>query len=130
MAAAPPAAAYCRPRGPSGTLVYDRAEMIDTPRPGGTPLPEDPPVPDIVLYSRPACDLCDETRRILEALLAERAASALSTPRLVERDIETDPAWQRAYFTTIPVVEFAGRRLELATSAAKLRALLHDVLDA
>ena len=71
MAAAPPAAAYCRPRGPSGTLVYDRAEMIDTPRPGGTPLPEDPPVPDIVLYSRPACGLCDETRHILEALLAD-----------------------------------------------------------
>jgi Glutaredoxin-like domain (DUF836) len=104
--------------------------MIDTPRPGGGPLHEDAPVPDLVLYSRPACDICDETRRILKALLAERAAFAVPTPKLVERDIDTDPGWQRAYFTSIPVVEFAGRRLELVTSAAKLRALLHDVLDA
>ena len=104
--------------------------MIDTPRAGDPPRPEEAPVPDVVLYSRPACGLCDETRRALQALLAERAASGLPTPRLLERDIDTDPAWQRAYFTSIPVVELAGRRLELATSAARLRALLHDVLDA
>ena len=51
-------------------------------------------------------------------------------PTLVERDIETDPAWERAFFSTIPVVELGDRRLELATSAAKLRRLLTDVLDA
>jgi hypothetical protein len=104
--------------------------MIDTPHSGDTPLPDEQPVPDLLLYTRPACDLCDETRRILKGLLAERAAFAVPTPRLVERNIDEDPAWQRANFTAIPVVEFAGRRMELATSAAKLRALLHDVLDA
>lgn len=129
MAAAPPAAASLSP-GRNGTLVYDRAEMIETPRPGDHPLPEDVPVPDIVLYARPACDLCDETRRILQALIAERATVALPTPRLLERDIDADPEWQRAFFATIPVVELAGRRIEIATSAARLRALLHDVLDA
>jgi len=88
------------------------------------------PLPDLILYSRPACDLCNEARSILKALLAERAAFALPTPALIERDIETDPAWERAYFTKIPVVEFGDQRLELATSAAKLRRLLGDVLDA
>ena len=87
------------------------------------------PLPDLILYARPACDLCNDTRSILTALLAERRAFALPTPALVERDIESDPAWERAYFTIIPVVEFGDRRLELATSAAKLRRLLGDVLD-
>jgi hypothetical protein len=45
-------------------------------------------------------------------------------------DIDTDPAWQRAYFASIPVVELGDRRLELATSAARLRRLFSDVLDA
>jgi glutaredoxin len=87
------------------------------------------PVPDLVLYTRPACDLCTEARAVLTALLAERAAFALPTPQLVERDIETDPDWERAYFTSIPVVEFAGQRLDLVTSATRLRRLLIDVLD-
>ena len=51
-------------------------------------------------------------------------------PALVERDIETDPDWERAYFPSIPVVVLGDRRLEFATSPAKLRRLLADVLDA
>ena len=117
MAVAPPATACCC-RSPNGTLVYDRDEMADT------------PLPELILYARPACDLCNETRAILQGLIAERRAFALPTPALVERDIESDPAWERRYFTTIPVVEFGGRRIELATSAAKLRRLFADVLDA
>ncbi len=90
----------------------------------------DVPLPDLVLYGRPGCGLCDETRSILRALQEQRARAGLSVPALVERDIETDPAWERAFFSAIPVVELGDRRLELATSAAKLRRLLTDVLDA
>ena len=90
----------------------------------------DAPLPDLVLYGRPGCGLCDETRTILTALLDERQRAGLATPALEERDIETDPAWQRAFFASIPVVELGDRRLELATSAAKLRRLMADVLDA
>jgi len=88
------------------------------------------PLPDLVLYGRPGCGLCEEARALLDAILESRARAGLPTPHLQERDIETDPAWQRAYFATIPVVELGDRRLELATSAAKLRRLLADVLDA
>jgi hypothetical protein len=88
------------------------------------------PLPDLILYGRPDCGLCDEARTLLLALLAEREAAGLPRPLLREIDIESDPAAERAFFASIPVVELAGRRLETVTSAAKLRRLLADVLDA
>ena len=90
----------------------------------------DAPLPDLVLYGRPGCGLCDETRTILLALQEQRARAGLAVPILVERDIDADPAWERAYFASIPVVELGDQRLELVTSASKLRRLLTDVLDA
>lgn len=88
-----------------------------------------PPLPDLVLYGRAGCHLCDEARVILHALLAERAVRGRPPIRLLERDIESDPELHRRFLTTIPVVELGERRLELATSAARLRRLLEDVLD-
>jgi hypothetical protein len=87
------------------------------------------PLPDLFLYGRPGCQLCDETRELLTGLLDARDRAGLRVPELVERNIETDPAWQRAFLDTIPVVELDGRRLELATSAGRIRRLLSDVLD-
>lgn len=88
-----------------------------------------PPLPDLILYARPGCSLCDETRAALGTLLADRAARGVPVPRLVERDIDTDAEWQRQFAFTIPVVELGQRRLELATSPARLRRLLADGLD-
>jgi hypothetical protein len=88
------------------------------------------PLPDLILYGRPDCALCDEARDLLRALLAERAAAGLPTPALQDIDIDADPGLEREFFATIPVVELGGRRLETVTSAAKLRRLLTDVLDA
>jgi len=87
------------------------------------------PFPDLVLYTRPGCHLCDEARAIVQGLLEDRAARGRRTAAIRERDISTDPDWERQFFATIPVVELGGRRLELATSPAKLRRFLDDVLD-
>ena len=87
-----------------------------------------PPLPDLVLYGRADCGLCDEARDLVRLVLAERATRGQPVPTLIERDIEDDPAWQRAYFATIPVLELGERRLELVTSLAKVRRLLSDVL--
>ena len=117
MAVAPPCDGLLSSRAsakPSPTIPFEMAVT---------------PLPDLVLYSRPGCGLCDETRDLLTALLAERASADLVRPTLVERDIESDPALERAYFASIPVVELGDRRLELATSLAKLRGLLAAVLD-
>ena len=117
MAAAPPCGGLFPYPGPDAGSPYNPSAM------SGTPLP------DLILYGRADCGLCDEARELLRALLDERAASGLPTPTLQERDIDADPTLQRAFFATIPVVELGDRRLETVTSAAKLRRLLTEVLD-
>jgi Glutaredoxin-like domain (DUF836) len=90
------------------------------------------PLPDLYLYlyGRPGCHLCDDARSMLEAILDERSAGGLPIPTVVERDLESDPAWARAFLATIPVIELGGQRLELITSPARIRRLLADTLDA
>ena len=89
----------------------------------------DPSLPDLIMYGRADCGLCAEARSMIVALLDDRVAHGLPIPAVVERDIDTDPAWQRAFFATIPVVDLGERRLETVTSLAKLRRLLADGLD-
>lgn len=86
-------------------------------------------LPDVVLYSRPGCWLCDEARANVIALLAQRESAGRPVPRFIERDITTNPDWEHAFSLTIPVVELGDRRVELATSVAAVRALLANVLD-
>ncbi len=88
------------------------------------------PSPVLVLYSKPGCGLCVETRQIVAALLAERTATGRLTPVLEERDITTNDAWEREFFLEIPVLEIGERRLPLATSMARIRRFLADSLDA
>ncbi len=87
------------------------------------------PLPELVLYTRAGCHLCDEARAIVQGLLEDRAARALPIAALAERDITTNPDWERQLFDRIPVLELRGRRLELAVSPAKVRAFLADALD-
>lgn len=86
-------------------------------------------VPELFLYTREGCHLCDEARATVQALLEERAAAGRRTAAIRERDITTNEDWERRFFTSIPVVEVGGHRLELATSARALRRLLDDALD-
>jgi hypothetical protein len=90
---------------------------------------EQTPLPDLFMYGRPGCHLCDDSRALVTAIIDERRRAALPVPTIVERDITTDREWERSFLTTIPVLELGGRRLELALSAAKIRRLLADVLD-
>jgi len=99
--------------GPAQGLDYNREAM-----------------PELVLYARPGCHLCVETRAALHAILAERRRHGLPAPGLVERDISTNPEWERAWFAEIPVVEVGDRRLTLATSPLRLRRFLDDALCA
>ncbi|HEY3163519.1 MAG TPA: glutaredoxin family protein [Candidatus Limnocylindrales bacterium] len=88
------------------------------------------PLPELVLYTRDGCHLCDEARAIVQGLLEDRAARGRRTAAIRERDIASDTELERRFFATIPVLELDGRRLELATSPAKVRRFLDDALDA
>lgn len=87
------------------------------------------PLPDLYLYHRTGCHLCDDARATLGMLLADRGSRDLPVPAIVERDIDADDGWHRRYAVTIPVVALGDRELELATSPVALRRLLEDVLD-
>ena len=87
------------------------------------------PLPDLILYGRAGCHLCDDARATLGLLLADREARGSAVPAIVECDIDTNEDWQRRYAFTIPVVALGDRELELATSPAALRRLLETVLD-
>jgi glutaredoxin len=88
------------------------------------------PLPELRLYTRPGCHLCEEARDAIQSALEDRAARGLPIPPVVEVDIEADPELHRQYLERIPVVEIDGRRLELLVTAGKLRRMLADVLDA
>jgi glutaredoxin-like protein DUF836 len=88
-----------------------------------------PPLPDLILYTRPGCHLCDEARSAIESVLADRRARGLPVPIVIERNIEADPDLHRAFLERIPVVDVGGQRLELIVTASKLRRLVSDVLD-
>ena len=88
------------------------------------------PLPELVLYTRPDCHLCEETRLVLQGLLEDRAALGQAIATVRELDITSDQDIERRNFDVIPVIELGDRRLELAISPAKIRRFLADALDA
>ena len=88
------------------------------------------PKPILRFYRRAACQLCDQGREALAAVLEERAAAGLATPRIEFIDIERDDELLGRYLSSIPVIGIEGRELPLAVSAREIRRFLADGLDA
>ena len=89
-------------------------------------MPNVAPLPDLVLYARPECSLCDEAREAVEIVVADRRARGLAVPNVIERNIESDPELHRALLERIPVVELGGTagragRLDREASATPQR---------
>lgn len=63
------------------------------------------PAPQVVLYGRPGCHLCDDARVILERV---RRTVPFD---LLERDIEADDELLMRYLERIPVVTINGREV-------------------
>src|SRR5258705_114644 len=87
-----------------------------------------PPLPDLILYARPGCSLCDEARVAIDAVVEDRRARGLATPNVIERNIEDDPGLHGRYLERIPVVEIGNQRVELFVSVGKVRRLLNGAL--
>lgn len=91
-------------------------------------MPDVPPLPDLVLYARPGCHLCEEAREAIRLVVDDRVARGLAVPRVVERNIEEDPELHRRLLERIPVVEIGNQRVELVVSVGKVRRLLNEAL--
>jgi hypothetical protein len=91
-------------------------------------MPVVPPLPDLVLYARPGCSLCEEARIAIDLVVQDRRARGLRAPNVIERNIEDDPELHRRYLERIPVVEIGDRRVELIVSVGKVRRLLNEAL--
>jgi hypothetical protein len=86
------------------------------------------PLPDLVLYTRPGCSLCDEAREAIGLVVEDRRARGLQVPEVVERDIEADDELHRRLLERIPVVEIGNLRVELIVTVGKVRRLLNEAL--
>jgi glutaredoxin len=73
-------------------------------------------VPQVTLYGKPGCHLCDDARAVVERV---RAAHPFE---LREVDVSLDPELHRAYGERIPVLELDGEELfEFFVDEADLR---------
>ena len=76
-------------------------------------------MPEVVLYGRPGCHLCDEARA---------AILGLEGVELREVDIESDDELFKAMLERIPVVELGGRVVsELEFDVEEFSAVLHTL---
>jgi glutaredoxin len=72
-------------------------------------------VPEVLMYARPGCGLCDEAR---EVIMAERARTPF---HYREVDVSGDDALELEYGIRIPVVLIDGRELfEIRVEAGRL----------
>ena len=62
-------------------------------------------MPQVTLYGKPGCHLCDDARAVVERV---RAAHPFE---LREVDVSLDPELNRAYGERIPVLELDGEEL-------------------
>ena len=76
-------------------------------------------MPEVVLYGRPDCHLCEEARALLRAVAGAGWR---------EVDIDGDDELLRAYLERIPVIEVDGRIVsELVPDADAIRGAVHTV---
>jgi hypothetical protein len=62
-------------------------------------------VPQVTLYGKPGCHLCDDARAVVERVRATHPFD------LREVDVSVDPELNRAYGERIPVLELDGEEL-------------------
>jgi hypothetical protein len=79
-------------------------------------------LPNIVMYSRGSCGLCDEARAVIQS---ERARGPRPAFQFDEVFIDGDERLEREYGLRVPVVEIDGlEQFEFHVDPARLRALL------
>lgn len=85
-------------------------------------------MPTVLLYMRDGCNLCEETRDVMQAALEARVLRGEPIARVREVDIDTDPELKARYGDLIPVLALDGTELPLAMGRRAIDAFLNRVL--
>jgi glutaredoxin len=65
-------------------------------------------VPEVVLYTRAGCHLCEDAEAVLRRVMAEAARAGRDGFELRSVDIDADPELARRYGVRVPVVAIDG----------------------
>ena len=75
---------------------------------------KDSPLPEVVLYTRAGCHLCDEAKAVIrraQALLSQGVGGQADAPfAFREVDIDLDPELRQRYNEEVPVVFLDGKK--------------------
>ena len=82
----------------------------------------------ITFYTRRGCELCAETRDVLQAALEARVLRGDTIVPVRDVDIATDPELTARYGDLIPVLEMNGSELPLAMGRRAIDAFLDRVM--
>ena len=87
-----------------------------------------PTMPTLLFYAREGCELCEETRDVLQAALEARVLRGDLIVRVTDVDIGADPELAAHYGDLIPVLAVNGSELPLAMGRRAIDAFLDRVL--
>ncbi|HUP82841.1 MAG TPA: glutaredoxin family protein [Candidatus Limnocylindria bacterium] len=87
-----------------------------------------PTLPTLLFYAREGCELCEESRDILQAALEARVIRGEPIARVREVDIAADPELTARYGDLIPVIATNGTELPLAMGRRAIDGFLDRVL--
>lgn len=80
-----------------------------------------PPMPELIVYTRRGCHLC-------ELLIEELAPLIRDRVKIEVRDVDAEAAWRDRYGLRVPVIEAEGRTLcEYHLDRARLTAYLDGI---
>lgn len=82
----------------------------------------------LLFYTRDGCELCDESRDVLQAALEARVLRGDPIARVRDVDIATDPELAARFGDLIPVLSMNGSELPLALGRRAIDAFLDRVL--
>lgn len=86
------------------------------------------PQPTLDFYTRDGCELCAESRDVLQAALEARVMRGDPIARVRVVDVATDPELTARYGNLIPVLELNGIELPLAMGRRAIDGFLDRVL--
>ena len=87
-----------------------------------------PPQPTLDFYRREGCELCDEARLALQAVLEQRVRRGDRIPRVRTGTSSESPALESAFGARVPVLAIGAEELSLTVSERSIATFLDRVL--